>query len=242
MIVAGVIAVASLGGSGAIETLAVLVVIAAAALVQGGSRARSGRGRAGSLSRQFALAVAIAVAPVLVALVVIGLLMVVSDTSRAGRGDRAAAGAWRVVAARLIADGILGDVEAIRNGLDAVGAGERESGSKPPHATSSRELAEAANAMIDRLRKRGGARDQSDAARRNLVAAVSHDLRTPITSLRLLAEAVEDEIVDEQTRASYLVRMRTHIDALSALIDDLFELSTAGGRRHPLDARACAAR
>ena len=58
--------------------------------------------------------------------------------------------------------------------------------------------------MIARLRAEEAARDQSDAARRDLVAAVSHDLRTPITSLRLLAEAVEDDIVDEPTRRGYL--------------------------------------
>src|SRR5205085_11664184 len=63
-------------------------------------------------------------------------------------------------------------------------------------------------------------------ARRDLVASVSHDLRTPITSLRLLAEAVGDDVVaDAEMRRGYLRRMRTHIDALSALIDDLFELS-----------------
>ena len=82
------------------------------------------------------------------------------------------------------------------------------------------ELASAANAMIARLREEEAMRDQSDGARRDLVAAVSHDLRTPITSLRLLAEAVEDGIVDEDTRRGYLERMRTHIDALSALIDE----------------------
>ena len=79
--------------------------------------------------------------------------------------------------------------------------------------------------MIERLSAEEAARDQSDAARRDLVAAVSHDLRTPITSLRLLADAVQDEIVDSDTRRAYLKRMNTHIDALSALIDDLFELS-----------------
>ena len=79
--------------------------------------------------------------------------------------------------------------------------------------------------MIAELSGQEAARDQSDAARRDLVAAVSHDLRTPITSLRLLAEAVGDDIVDGDLRRAYLVRMRTHIDALSALIDDLFELS-----------------
>ena len=82
-----------------------------------------------------------------------------------------------------------------------------------------------ARTMIDRLVAEEAARDASEAARRDLVAAVSHDLRTPLTSLRLLAEAVVDEVVDGDTRAAYLHRMGVHIDALSALIDDLFELS-----------------
>lgn len=77
------------------------------------------------------------------------------------------------------------------------------------------------SALADRERTR----EAAEATRRQLVAAVSHDLRTPIASLRLLAEAVDDEIVDEQTRRRYLATMQTHIQSLSAMIDDLFELS-----------------
>ena len=69
------------------------------------------------------------------------------------------------------------------------------------------------------------ARARADAARRDLVAAVSHDLRTPITSLRLLADAIDDDIVTGDQRRSYIARMGIHIRALGALIDDLFELS-----------------
>lgn len=76
-------------------------------------------------------------------------------------------------------------------------------------------------ALAERERERAAA----EATRRQLVAAVSHDLRTPIASLRLLVEAVDDEIVDEQTRRRYLATMQTHIHSLSAMIDDLFELS-----------------
>ena len=65
----------------------------------------------------------------------------------------------------------------------------------------------------------------AEATRRQMVAAVSHDLRTPLASLQLLVEAVDDEIVDEETRRRYLATMRTNIDSLSTLIDDLFELS-----------------
>ena len=68
-------------------------------------------------------------------------------------------------------------------------------------------------------------RDAAETARRDLVAAVSHDLRTPLTSLRLLSEAIEDELVDPETRRSYVAQMSVHIRSLSALIDDLFELS-----------------
>jgi signal transduction histidine kinase len=185
------------------------------------------RVRAGSLSRQFALAVAIVVAPVLLALVVVVLLMVVSGhDATLVAAIVVGAGAIAVVAAKLLADGILRDVEAIRDGLTAVGSGERDVQIETIARDELSELALAANNMIARLRAEEAARDQSDAARRDLVAAVSHDLRTPITSLRLLAEAVGDDIVvDWETRRGYLDRMRIHIDALSALIDDLFELS-----------------
>jgi signal transduction histidine kinase len=130
-----------------------------------------------------------------------------------------------VAAARLVAGAILTDVEQIRDGLTAVGRGERAIRLHTAAHDELAELAVAANAMIDRLGAEETARAQSDAARRDLIAAVSHDLRTPITSLRLLAEAVGDEIVEGEVRRGYLERMRTHIDALSALIDDLFELS-----------------
>ena len=50
-------------------------------------------------------------------------------------------------------------------------------------------------------------------------------MRTPIASLRLLVEAIDDGIVDEETRHRYLATMQTHIGSLSTMIDDLFELS-----------------
>jgi signal transduction histidine kinase len=71
----------------------------------------------------------------------------------------------------------------------------------------------------------GGVMDDAERMRRELIASVSHDLRTPITSLRLLTDAIADDVVDDETRRAYLDQMGTHVNALSALIDDLFELS-----------------
>ena len=49
-------------------------------------------------------------------------------------------------------------------------------------------------------------------ARRELFAAVSHDLRTPITSLRLLADAIDDDVVDDDdARATTCAQMSTHV-------------------------------
>jgi signal transduction histidine kinase len=68
-------------------------------------------------------------------------------------------------------------------------------------------------------------RRKIERARRQLVASVSHDLRTPLASLRLLVESIDDGVATGETRDRYLGEMRTHVEVLTALIDDLFELS-----------------
>jgi signal transduction histidine kinase len=65
-----------------------------------------------------------------------------------------------------------------------------------------------------------------EASRRELVAWVSHDLRTPLAGLRAVAEALEDGVVTEPGQvARYHATMTREVDRLSAMVDDLFELS-----------------
>jgi signal transduction histidine kinase len=59
-------------------------------------------------------------------------------------------------------------------------------------------------------------------ARRELVAWASHDLRTPLASLRAMIEALEDDLAEP---AEYLEAIRTQTDILSGLVEDLFELA-----------------
>jgi signal transduction histidine kinase len=66
----------------------------------------------------------------------------------------------------------------------------------------------------------------SEASRRELIAWVSHDLRTPLAGIRAMAEALSDRVVSEPAEAhTYVVRIGTEAQRLASMVDDLFELS-----------------
>lgn len=213
------------GRHGAWTTFALLAAVAAVALAC--AHVAAGRRAAlGGLSRQFAVGAAIAVGAVLVAVWVGAEAMFVSHHDALVVSVMTAVGGIVAVrAGQLLAGGVLRDVQALRDGLQAVGDGERDVQIVAGGRDELADLTRAANATIAKLGEEERARDAADGARRSLVAAVSHDLRTPLASLRLLVESVEDGVATGETRARYLREMRTHVAALSVLIDDLFELS-----------------
>jgi signal transduction histidine kinase len=93
-------------------------------------------------------------------------------------------------------------------------------------------LARTFNAMTAQLAQAREKEQQLDQARRDWIAWVSHDLRTPLTSIRARAEALTDGVVTQPHEvAAYLSAMRNDTFALSGLIDDLSELAKidAGG-------------
>lgn len=79
-------------------------------------------------------------------------------------------------------------------------------------ANSSERLA-IARAEVDRL----------DASRRQLVAWVSHDLRTPLAGIRVMAEALEEGMVEDPL--PYVRQIRVQVDSIGRMVDGLFELS-----------------
>ena len=89
--------------------------------------------------------------------------------------------------------------------------------------------------MADRSQRALANEREAERMRRDLMTAVSHDLRTPLSSLRAMVEAVDDGVVAEPTDVRrYASEMRRSTDQLVNLVDDLFELSQ-------LDAGAIAA-
>ncbi|MDX8056362.1 HAMP domain-containing sensor histidine kinase [Lentzea sp. BCCO 10_0798] len=78
---------------------------------------------------------------------------------------------------------------------------------------------------------------EAEAARRQLVAWISHDLRTPLAGIRAMTEALEDGVVSEPGEvAVYAKQIALEADHLSKLVDDLFQLSriTAGALNLPM--------
>lgn len=94
------------------------------------------------------------------------------------------------------------------------------------------ELAKSFNVMAVQLEKMEKERREMDQARRDLIAWVGHDLRTPLASVRAILEALGDGLFeDPETTQRYILTAQKDIRSLSTMIDDLFEMSKfdAGG-------------
>ena len=178
------------------------------------------------LRRRFAVVAATAVGVILTTVLATAELMFVSNhDALIVSAIVLSATVVALRAARVASEHVVAEVGQMRDTLGAVGAGERERRAAAATAAELSELAESANAMIAQLAEEESRRDAADAARRTLVAAISHDLRTPMAALRVMVDAIDDGLADEETRARYLATMRTHVTALGSMIDDLFELS-----------------
>jgi signal transduction histidine kinase len=88
------------------------------------------------------------------------------------------------------------------------------------------QLGLAFNAMAERLQEADEEARRLDSARRDFVAWASHDLRTPLSSLMVMIQAIDDGVVTDPTTVSrYLRQSRAEIQRMGELIDALFQLS-----------------
>jgi signal transduction histidine kinase len=80
--------------------------------------------------------------------------------------------------------------------------------------------------MADRLRVAMERERRIEGQRRDLMTAVSHDLRTPLASLRAMVEAIDDGVVEDlPSLRRYVAQMRRSVGQLAGMVDDLFELA-----------------
>ena len=136
------------------------------------------------------------------------------------------AGVLSVSFGYLLAASITQSLWLLQEGARKIAGGDLSARVKLTEADELAEVAAAFNTMAGELQRSFARQKQLEQSRRDLVAAVSHDLRTPLTSIRAMLEALADGVVSEPaTVERYYVTMRAQIQNLSGLINDLFELS-----------------
>jgi signal transduction histidine kinase len=126
----------------------------------------------------------------------------------------------------LLANSLASSLGAIRAGAARIAEGDLETCVAVDTRDELADLAADLNLMAGRLADVARQERRMEQSRRELIAAVSHDLRTPLAAIRATIEAILDGVVtDEETVTRYLRTMRDGTKELSRLIDDLFELS-----------------
>ncbi len=113
----------------------------------------------------------------------------------------------------------------------AVQVGDPEYDGAPTMPTG--ELRIVASALDDAHRRLVRARRVAEAtehSRRQLVAGMSHDLRTPLAGMRAMVESLEDGVVsDPETVSRYHRQLTVEVDRVTQMVADLFELSRVEG-------------
>ena len=95
------------------------------------------------------------------------------------------------------------------------------------------DLAEALDAMAGELQVKIERLRHMDSVRTDFVANVSHELKTPLTSIRGFVETLEDGAIDDTSNARrFLAIIKKHTERLGNIIDDLLRLSEleSGGK------------
>lgn len=135
----------------------------------------------------------------------------------------AVAGIVSLMMAAVLGRSLARDNQYFRTAAASIGRGESVISPDRHTSTEFAALAGELAATADRLTESREREARIEASRREIVAWISHDLRTPLAGIRAMAEALEDGMAPDPER--YYVQIRGQVDRLSGMVDDLFELS-----------------
>lgn len=214
-----------LAGSGAVSLL-----------LGGGGMALAGRRRI-RLGAKLAAGHALGVVVVLINVVVTAVLMFLSSHDLGVLGlVLFFAAALSIFFGFLVGHSLGGSIDALAEGARRMAGGDLSTRVAVPSGDEIGELGAAFNRMAAQLEAYAARQRDQEQARRDLIAAVSHDLRTPLASIQAMVEALCDGVVaDSETVARYHQTIRSETARLGALIDDLFELSRIEAGAFQLD-------
>jgi signal transduction histidine kinase len=125
-----------------------------------------------------------------------------------------------------VASGLAGDIGTLTRAARKLADGDWSARVRPTGRDEVSQLAVTFDQMANQLQRTFERERELEAARRDLIAGVSHDLRTPLATTRAMVESVLDEVVTDPDEVKrYLRLIQSDVALLSRLIDDLFELS-----------------
>ncbi len=113
---------------------------------------------------------------------------------------------------------IFGSLRKITQASKAVANGDFSQRLEPPREKEIAELCDSFNEMVDKL----GA---NELLARDFVSNVSHQFRTPLSSIHGYAQLLEDETLLEDEKKEYIEVIKEKSISLSHLINDVLELS-----------------
>jgi signal transduction histidine kinase len=215
-----------MGGSEIMHLLA-LIAPAAAATVVVALLARRVLSRA-SLRQRFVATALIAAAVAIANIAALTMAMTVS------RHDATLVGvlllysvAAGIAAALVLARSSAEAVERLGKAAERMGEGDLDARAGEIDAGPELDdLAATLDLMAVRLQTAQAREREAESMRRALITTVSHDLRTPLASMRAMVEAVDEGVVDDPpSLRRYTAEMRRSVHQLSDLVDDLFELT-----------------
>jgi signal transduction histidine kinase len=165
----------------------------------------------------------------------------------------AVGGGVLVVGTALVAFIVFGPVRGrlrqVKDATERLGAGDLEARAPDDGGDEVAAVARSFNRMADELMARARALEVSDRARRQLLADVSHELMTPLTSMRGYIETLtmSELEIDADTRQRYLAIVTDETHRLEHLVGDLLDLARLEGggttiRRDTVDVAALFAR
>lgn len=136
------------------------------------------------------------------------------------------AGGVSLYVAYRAAERVSSALETLAEGVEQVSSGQFSA--RVPDGSSDEvgAVSRSFNEMAARLESAQARQIRLEDERKQFTAAISHDLRTPLSSARVMLEAVRDGVADgTEERDEYVRRTLREINNLSDLVDDLFELS-----------------
>jgi signal transduction histidine kinase len=142
-----------------------------------------------------------------------------------------------------VASRISGELDRVARRIRALIAGEYTPAPAPHGPDELSHLGRDVEELASRLQDAANDRAAMEGERRALIAAISHDLRTPLASIRAMTEALIDGVVtapDEVLR--YHQSTRSEVERLSRMVDDLFQLAQLEANVLPLQLRSVSLR